>query len=354
MVLLAGGALATGRDRWDRIQARLTPSFAALWEQLAPQLEEQVDRDTLQRARLSSAVEISLKGAIHQLRQQVGADTSKAIQRQLPAGLYAQLADFRRADRQVLWGQSWTRPVDGSAYYLYEHLVGQIQQQGNYLIGGFASSFAINPWSTWETLSTFCMVLGVDYSPRQAVLLDLCLRTVRALHFWMPCDGIVLCAERPGPPTVDERRRLHGPGLVCAYRDGWGVAAWQGIPLPVKYHDPGPYAILAEPNAEMRRMLIERYDAAHGKGCFVQDVGAKVIDSAVQPMRAGEEEMINELLSVDLPGDPDRRMVALKVIDPSTGRVYVIRVPPDQRTVRGALAWTFGVEPDQYILQQES
>jgi hypothetical protein len=222
MALLASAALATGHDRWDRIQARLTPSFAAVWEQLASQLEEQVDRGTLQRARLSSAVEVSLKDAIHQLRQEVGADTRKAIQRQLAAGLYAQLADFRHADRQVLWGQSWTRPVDGSAYYLYEHLVGQIRQQGNYLIGGFTNFFAINPWSTWETLSTFCMVLGVDYSPRQAVLLDLCLRTVRALHFWMPCDRIVLCAERPGPPTVDERRRLHGPGLLCAYRDGWG------------------------------------------------------------------------------------------------------------------------------------
>jgi hypothetical protein len=354
MVLLARAALATARDRWDQIKARLTPSFAALWEQLASQLDGQIDRDTLQRARLSSAVEVSLKGAIHQLRQQVGSDTSKAIQRQMAVGLYTQLADFSRANRPMLWGQSWVRPVDGAPYYLHEHLLGQIQHQGNYLMGGFTNSFAIDPWSTWETLYTFCIVLEVDYSPRQAVLLDLCLRTVRALHFWMPCDGIVLCAERPGPPSLDERGRLHGPGLVCAYNDGWGVAAWEGIPLPVKYQDPRTYAILSEPNAEMRRMLIERYDAAHGKGCFILDAGAKVIDSAVQPMHGREAEKINELLGIDLPGDPDHRMVALKVIDPSTGRVYVIRVPPDQTTVRGALAWTFGVEPDQYILQQET
>jgi hypothetical protein len=261
MVLLASAALSTARDYWDRIQVRLTPSFAALWEQLTSQLEEQVDRDTLRRAGLSSAVELSLKGAIQQLTHQVGADTRKTIQSQLAPDLDMQLAEFLCGNRQMLWGQSWARPVDGAPYCLHEHLLRQIQQQDNYLKANFANSFAVDPWSAWETLFTFCPVLGVDYSPRQAVLLDLCLRTVRVLHYWIPCDSIVLCAERPGPPSVDDRGRLHGPGLVCAYHDGWGVAAWQGIPLPMKYHDPSPYAVLAEPNAEMRRMLIERYDA---------------------------------------------------------------------------------------------
>ena len=108
----------------------------------------------------------------------------------------------------------------------------------------------------------------------------------------------------------------------------------------------GPAAILAERNIEQRRVLMERYDSIHGKGRFIQDVGARVIDSAVQPMRPGEPDQINELLSVDLPGDPEARLVALKVIDPSTGRQYVLRVPPGLTSVRSALAWTFGVSPE--------
>jgi hypothetical protein len=355
MSLLAAAALAAERGFWDRIQRQLTNQFAQLWEQLPAQLESQVDRGTLAEGRLRSSVEVGLKGAISQLRQEVSGETTKTIQMQMAGGLYEQLAGLLSGDRQTLWEQAWNRPADGGALYcLHEHLKKRIQVQGGYLSGGLTNSFALNPWSTWETLYSFCGTLGVRYSARQAVLLDLCLRSMRSLHFWSAHDGTVLCAERPGLPSVDDQGRLHSPGLACAYRDGWGVAAWQGIPLPFKYYDPDPYTILTEPNAELRRLLMERYDAGHGKGSFIQDAGAKVIDSAVQPMRSGEPEMINELLSLDLPGDPDRRMVALKVIDPSTGRTYILRVPPNQTTVRGALAWTFNVEPDQYVLQQET
>jgi hypothetical protein len=194
----------------------------------------------------------------------------------------------------------------------------------------------------------------VPYSARTAVLLELCLRTTRSLHFWSAHDGVALCAERPSRPSLDDQGRLHAPGLAYAYSDGWGIAAWHGIPLPVKYHHPDARLILSEPNAELRRILMERYDAGHGKGRFIQDAGAKVIDSAVQPMRPGEPDTINELLWIELPDDPDRRMVALKVVDPSTGRTYILRVSPDQTTVRGALAWTFNLKPEDYVLEQET
>jgi hypothetical protein len=354
LALLAGEALATRRGLWDRIRRKLTEPFARLWEQLPAQLESQLDRDTLQEARLRSSVEVGLKGAIGRLRREASDETTKAIKLAMGADLYAPLADFLRGNRQMVWGQAWSRPADGAPYGLHEHLVEQIRQQGDYLKSTFSNSFAMDPWSTWETLHTFCGWLGVQYSARQAVLLELCLRSARSLHFWSAHDGVVLCAGRPGPPLVDGQGRLHGPGLACAYRDGWGIGAWRGVSLPVKYYDPDPYLILTEPNAELRRMLMERYDAAHGKGRFVQDAGAKVIDSAVQPMRSGEPDMINELLSLDLPGDPDHVVVVLRVVDPSTGRVYIIRVPPDQRTVSNALAWTFDVEPGQYVLQQET
>jgi hypothetical protein len=341
MCLLAGAALATERVFWDRIQTKLTTTFAQLWGQLPAQLENQLDRLTLQEGKLRKAVETGLKGAINQLRQEVFSETQMVIRRQI--------------DVAVLPGRSdWCRPTHGSSYYLHESLVSQILVQGNFLVGGLNNSFAVNPWAEWEALHVFCGVLRACYSPRQVVLLDLCLRSARNLHFWSPYDSIVLCAERPGPVSVDDRGRLHSPGLACAYRDGWGVAAWHGIPLPVKYHQPNSRMILSEPNVELRRMLIERYDADRGKGSFVQAAGAKLIASAVQPMRPGQPDAINELLSLDLPDDPDHRMVVLKVTDPSTGRTYMIRVPPNQTTVRGALAWTFNIEPGQYVLQQET
>ena len=99
--------------------------------------------------------------------------------------------------------------------------------------------------------------------------------------------------------------------------------------------------ILRERNAEIRRAMIERY----GQDRFVLDAHAKILDKWKH----------NELLSIYLPEDPDRRLVALKLRCPSTAAVYILRVPPDQRTVRGALAWSFGLDrAEDYLLQQES
>jgi len=180
-------------------------------------------------------------------------------------------------------------------------------------------------------------------------------------------------------PTVhvDDQRRLHNDSVGALECDIENLYFSHGVSVPAfVIVNPGCITtrhILDEQNAEVRRVMIERYDGHRGKGRFIQDVGAKVIDSAVQPMRAGEPDAINELLSIDLPGDPDGRMVYLKMIDPSTGRVYMNRVHPNLRpllgndsagnprlgalqnlTVRNALASTHGMRGEEYVLQQES
>ena len=203
----------------------------------------------------------------------------------------------------------------------------------------------------------FCGEIGVRYTTDEKQLLDLWLRQSRSMHWWFPYEGIVLASERHTEVHVDDRGRLHSPrGMACAYSDGWGVYSWHGVIVPERYCQSVVPAreILVEKNVEVRRALIERYDELTEKGRFMLDCGAKIIDSAVQPMRSGQADAVNELLAIELPDDPETRMVALRVIDPSTDRSYIIRVPPDQRTVQGALAWSFNVAPEQYQLAQES
>ena len=99
--------------------------------------------------------------------------------------------------------------------------------------------------------------------------------------------------------------------------------------------------ILCERNAEVRRFLIQLY----GQDRFVLEANAKTLDKWKD----------NELLSIELPEDPEGRLVALKLRCPSTAAVYILRGPPNQRTVRGALSWSFGLDrPEDYVLQQES
>ncbi|MFH5806130.1 DUF6745 domain-containing protein [Alienimonas sp. DA493] len=94
---------------------------------------------------------------------------------------------------------------------------------------------------------------------------------------------------------------------------------------------------LAEPNAELRRVKMERI----GFDRFVAEADPTVLDADTDP--GGERK----LLRVDLEGDEP--LVVVAVSCPSTGGRYVLRVPPNMKTCRQAIAWTAGFDdPSQY------
>jgi hypothetical protein len=376
MCLLAWAALTTRTERWGRLREQLSPPLRELWDRLPDQLEAQIQSRGEERKQLGRHLTIGLADSLRHVKERVPYALETCATQQIdpafwkklhPDLLYQlrghwQFDHVRRewtwpSDPEVeIWGQRWNRPVDGHvADLLPRELRDQLAEQGYLLRTGIGNAFNHDNYSLWETFYKFCGEIGVEYPPEEKKLLDLYHRSSRALHWWFPFDNVVLASERHGPPSVDERGQLHAvEGLACQYSDGWGICSWHGIIIPVKYSQPTAPQVLHERNAELRRVLMERYDHVHGKGSFLIDCGAKVLDSAVQPMRPGQPDSINELLSVDLMGDPDMRMTMLKVIDPSTGRTYMLRVPPNQTTVRGALAWTFDLRPEEYELDQET
>ncbi|MDA7980665.1 MAG: hypothetical protein MPJ50_18055 [Pirellulales bacterium] len=91
-------------------------------------------------------------------------------------------------------------------------------------------------------------------------------------------------------------------------------------------------AVVKEKNAEKRRVMIERM----GFDRFFKDAGAKQIHSDSDP--GGQRE----LLRVPLQNDED--IVCLSVNCPSTGRHYLLRVPPKMRTCHQAAAWMAGFD----------
>ena len=101
--------------------------------------------------------------------------------------------------------------------------------------------------------------------------------------------------------------------------------------------------ILNEGNAELRRVMLERY----GFDRFMADASAEVLD---QDEDAGG---VRRLLKVELPGDEDLLCVAVSC--PSTGRRYMIRVPPNMTSCHQAIAWTAGFDnPDDYRPEAET
>jgi hypothetical protein len=98
-----------------------------------------------------------------------------------------------------------------------------------------------------------------------------------------------------------------------------------------------PKRILTEPNAEVRRVMIERFGAE-------------------RLMREGEAVKVQSddfgtLWRLELPDDEPIVMVELvnSTAEPDGSfKNYWLRVPPQYRTARGAIAWTFGEERHRY------
>lgn len=101
--------------------------------------------------------------------------------------------------------------------------------------------------------------------------------------------------------------------------------------------------ILAEENVERRRVLLELM----GYEAFFKDANATVLDS---DRDAGGER---RLLKVPMERDED--LVCISVICPSTGHQFIIRVPPNMKSCRGAVAWIAGFDNvEDYVLIAET
>ena len=116
---------------------------------------------------------------------------------------------------------------------------------------------------------------------------------------------------------------------------------WQGVRIEERiWLQPESITIdeiLKQENAELRRVLIDRF----GQSRFMTKAKAEVLD---EDQDAGG---VRKLLRVPLPDDEP--LVTLSCRCPSTGRDYFLRVPPNMPTCRHAAAWMAGYDnPNDY------
>jgi hypothetical protein len=124
---------------------------------------------------------------------------------------------------------------------------------------------------------------------------------------------------------------------------------WHGVMVPEKVVIAPELITIAEireeENAEVRRVMMERYGLAR----YLEDSGA---------VRIHQDEL-GELYRTEIPNDEPLVMVKVlnSTVEPDgTRKPYFLRVPPDQKIARDAVAWTFGYPSgEQYaqaLLQQ--
>ncbi|MFE3945991.1 DUF6745 domain-containing protein [Streptomyces sp. NPDC059118] len=172
--------------------------------------------------------------------------------------------------------------------------------------------------------------------------LDGLAEVARNAGWWWPYERAVVISERPEALHRDEAGRLdRGDGPALAYRDGFALHAWRGMPVPAEFLEElnslTPQRIREEENAELRRVMLEFY----GYDRYLTESGA-------EPVHRDETGV---LWRIALDGDEDVVMVEVVNSTPEpdgTHRVYWLRVPPGTRTAKDGVAWTFGLQGEAY------
>jgi hypothetical protein len=182
---------------------------------------------------------------------------------------------------------------------------------------------------------------------------------------WMHPEFCIV-SERPETLLVDAQNRPHcDTGPFCRWRDGVALYSVHGTRVPA-YVVERPEQITvekihAETNAEVRRVMVERY----GLHRYVRDARFEVvhsdIDSVGQPRRLlrRDDLLIVELTNSTEDGDGTRRMYH-KQLHPECRPLPDPSVPnaqlgePQTLTCLNAVASLFGLRGEQYVLECET
>lgn len=238
--------------------------------------------------------------------------------------------------------------VRGEAVDEYERLVNRIEFRPFHFAMHLIQSNLDAQWPAWSLnwLPFFEYMLqkfpNIAVGPANKRRLKAALELAEHCSCFALCDSVAFLCVHPTELHLDETGRLHseeGPSL--SFTDGYEIYGWHGtrVPPEVIYY-PGKITVPGierEFNAEVRRVMIDRY----GIEKYIMDCGAVKI----------HEDECGILYRKELVGDEPLVMVRVLNSTPEpdgSTRSYFLRVPPNIRTARAAVAWTFDVPEREY------
>jgi hypothetical protein len=207
-------------------------------------------------------------------------------------------------------------------------------------------------WGAWGSVSATCysIIAGMfrDQFPNELRILlqDLSI-FLRSGFAYTPLTRAVFLCRFPSV-IVDEHQRLHSTtGAALEFEDGWKLFALQGVPAPADLiyepHLLTAKRIESERNVALRRVMIEIY----GLGKYIQEIESGIVDRNERGVLYLKQQ----------PGDEAMAIVQVTNSTPEpdgTYKDYFLRVPPSMRTVDQAIAWTFGMTPNEYKPEVET
>lgn len=192
--------------------------------------------------------------------------------------------------------------------------------------------------SSWIAYYDFVRELGIEGTEP----LDGILKVSTSCGWWWAFKNLCILSERPVELHRDNRSRLHNEDSACMrFSDNWSIFAWHGVLVPgyvILLPEPLTFSLIeAEPNAEVRRVLIERF----GLENYLRE--GRVVKL--------HQDNCGILYRMNMENDEPIIVVRVKNSTPEpdgTIKEYFLRVPPNMVRARQAVAWTFGLTEEEY------
>lgn len=340
--LNGGMPLLTGMNRTSRIALNYGHLEGALISQTKQQLS------TALRSGRLDYLQRKLKREIYRLywaRHELANDFAKEHWTRTKRDVFAEAVYVR--NQNFDWpGWKQIGPLDGEIQTLGEGINAFFYLLANGLGGEpvAQNSFVLHVPCTvaWVATAELLLLAFPQQFERMQEDVSIWVDLANSLSGIVCLDGIAFLCEKPTTFELTDRQRLHhATGPALAYSDGFSEWAWQGVLVPqLVVEQPEsitPAAIEACRNAEVRRVMLERYG-----------VSKYLLDAGVEPL---QQDDCGTLYRKELPGDEP--LVMVKVVNSTpepdgTYKDYFLRVPPTVVTAREAVAWTFGLNPDSY------
>lgn len=204
-------------------------------------------------------------------------------------------------------------------------------------------------WITDWLLSTdFLHRLHDECDAHLKGIIDAHVKLARAAHICAAFENLCLVSNRPSSLILDENGLLHnGKGPAMSYPDGFSLYAWHGVIVPRDIIESPEQVttrdIIQQPNVTVRRIMVELY----GQDRYLQDSFREAI----------HEDEFGSLYRRWVDGKED--IVMVKVINSTANQDGTfseswLRVPPEMRTAKQAVAWSFGMREQDYNPSVES
>jgi hypothetical protein len=151
-------------------------------------------------------------------------------------------------------------------------------------------------------------------------------------------DGETIVTHGPFKNHQKEGKWLEN-GRTRYYMAGVKVSRSLYEENPEKWN---PHELLRVPNAQLRCSLLGRY----GYDKLLERIESRIIETAHD---GGQLIEINAGGTRGTDRTLDKTMHLIKVICPSTGQAYVLRVPPEMKKFEQARQWTFGLRQESIM-----